>query len=232
MPVFVHLTPARNLRAIRRQGIAASRARFGGRGVYAMPVTRNFSITHQWVRELRHYAGGTVYGVYFRLPDDEPVRVGHFNFGHRDVSAAQAVALVMEAETRDPVRARREDQAAREAAAYGDDVFPTSPEGLEVVVPRSIRPAEILRVRALPQVVGWRHFPGANGQRPRACICCERGRWGIRRMERRVERDEARGREPGVILFGREDESFRRVERMSRALEEEKERKRRKREGG
>jgi phage-related protein len=44
------------------------------RGVFAVPVTRNFYVSHQWLRELkRHNAGRTVAAIYFRVPDDEQV---------------------------------------------------------------------------------------------------------------------------------------------------------------
>jgi hypothetical protein len=52
------------------------------------------------------------------------------------------------------------------------------PLGWEVLIPRSIRPAEIHRVRALPQVVGWRYLPGSQGRPPCACPYCTRGESG------------------------------------------------------
>lgn len=112
MPVFVHLTPERNLPSIRRLGIAPPRTRSRRREVYALPVTRNFYVSHQWLRELRRLAGGTIVGVYFRLPDDHPVLVGHYHRGHVETTAAGAVGLLMAAERRDPVRARQADEAA------------------------------------------------------------------------------------------------------------------------
>ena len=81
MPVFVHLAPERDLRSIRRGGIVPPRSRFGPRGVYALPVARNFYVSHQWLRELRRGGRGTIVGVYFRLRDDEPVEVGHYHAG-------------------------------------------------------------------------------------------------------------------------------------------------------
>jgi hypothetical protein len=117
VPVFVHLTPHRNLPSIRRGGIAPLRHS----GVYALPVTRNFYVSHQWLRELRRAGGGTIFGVYFRIPDDEPVEVGHYNTPHVTMSAAEAAALLMQAAERDPVveRARdRESKAVRRGARW------------------------------------------------------------------------------------------------------------------
>lgn len=210
MPVFVHLTSHRNLRSIRRGGIG--RGRSGG--VYALPVTRSFQISHQWLRELRRAGGGTLFGVYFRIPDDEPVEIGHYHRPHRSMTAAEAVAVMLEAETSDPAAARAADSGSR-AIARGR-ALPSSPEGFQVLIPRRIEPGEILRVKALPQVVGWRYRPDANGTPPSACLWVERGVWGIRRLERAVERAEAAGRPVKATLFSRDEASFRRVERLRR----------------
>ena len=43
---------------------------------------------------------------------------------------------------------------------------PAVREGWEVIIPRRIAAKEIQRVRSLPQVIGWRFFPGAKGKRP------------------------------------------------------------------
>ena len=206
MPVFVHLTSHRNLPSVRRGGIRPTK---GASGVYALPVTRNFNVSHQWLRELRRSGGGTILGVYFRIPDDEIVEIGHYNSIALKMRAAEAVALMMAAEERPADAARAADQKIR--AVRERRRLPTSPEGFEVVIARRIAPAEILRVKPLPQVVGWRYAPGSNGRPPCACMCCERGRYGIRRLLRSVEADEAAGRVPKANLFGRDDRSFRRV---------------------
>ena len=41
---------------------------------------------------------------------------------------------------------------------------------------------EIVRIRSLPQLVGWRHYPGAHGKRPWACECCQKGQYGSRKI--------------------------------------------------
>jgi hypothetical protein len=212
MPVFVHLTSHRNVASIRRGGIALRKRRLRPRGVYAMPVTRNFHVSHQWLRELRRAGGGTIVGIYFRVPDDEPVEVGHYNSLYRTMTAAEAGALMRDAEEHDPAAARERDRASR--AVQRGHRLPSSPEGYEVVIPRRIEPGEIIRVKALPQVVGWRYMPGAHGQPPCACICCQAGQYGIRKLLRRVEEAEAGGKPTKVVMFGREDRSFERVERL------------------
>src|SRR5262245_10372994 len=112
-------------------------------GVFAVPVTRSFYVSHQWLRELKRHKKGPIAGIYFRVPDDEPVMVGHYGHSHLVMSAAEAVAEFMSAEDR---------------------------QGWEVVIPRRIEAKEIHRARSLPQVLGWRFYPGAKGKRP-FCTC-------------------------------------------------------------
>jgi hypothetical protein len=212
MPVFVHLTSHRNLPSIRRGGIGLVKRRFRPRGVYALPVTRNFYVSHQWLRELKRVGAGTIVGVYFRIPDDEVVEVGHFDSCHVAMTAAEAAALLLAAEGRDPVAERVRDRESK--AVRNGHRLPSSPEGYEVVIPRRIEPSEIIRVKALPQVVGWRYFPRANGQPPCVCLCCQSGQYGIRRLLRRVEEAEAGGKPTRVDVSGREEDSFARVERL------------------
>jgi len=213
MPVFVHLTSHRNVPAIRRGGIGQRKLRRHGPGVYAMPVTRNFYVSHQWLRELKRSGGGTIVGVYFRVPDDEVVEVGHYNGAHVKMTAAEAVALMLQAEQRDPAAARAEDEKTAKRRRR-EPPLPTSPEGYEVIVPRRIERSEIIRVAALPQVVGWRYMPGANGKPPCTCICCAGGTYGVRKLLRAVEEAEAADVPTKITMFGRDDASFRRVERL------------------
>lgn len=164
MAMFVHLTTESGLARIRRSGINRLRRAHGEfpGGVFAVPVTRNFYVSHQWLRELKRRNAGAVAGVYFRIPDDEAVWVGHYNQGHRRMTAAEAVAEFMAAENR---------------------------EGWEVVIPRRIEAKEIHRTKSLPQVLGWRYYPEAKG-RPPFCACeyCTRGEYGGRRLRERLGR--------------------------------------------
>lgn len=91
MALFVHLAPESRVAVMRRVGIRRRRAHrdFPG-GVFAVPVTRNFYISHQWLRELKRRNQGPLAGVYFRIPDDERVWVGHYGQAHRWMTAADA----------------------------------------------------------------------------------------------------------------------------------------------
>jgi hypothetical protein len=160
MAMFVHLTPLSRVALIRRRGISRlrrPRGAFPG-GVFAVPVTRNFVISHQWLRELKRRNAGPVAAVYFRIPDRERVWVGHYGQAPRQVTAAEAVAEFLAAEDR---------------------------PGWEVVIPRRVEPSEIHRTRPLPQVVGWRYKPGAHGAKPCACRFCQRGQYGARRVRQK-----------------------------------------------
>jgi hypothetical protein len=160
MAEFVHITTERAARRIGRSGIAArSHGRAGGRGFYCMPVLPAFTLTYQWMRELRRWHPGVLVGVHLRLRDDETVTVGRYGAEPREVTAAQAVAVVREL----------------------DD-----PRGYEVFVPRAIAAAEVRRVRDIPQGVGWRYLPGAHGRRPCPCPgCLRRGTYKVARLRRR-----------------------------------------------
>ncbi|MER5458647.1 HEAT repeat domain-containing protein [Micromonospora sp. NPDC002389] len=165
MAEFVHVTGARSARGIQRSGIAArSRGWAGGRGVYCMPVLSSFTLTYQWVRELRRWHSGVLVAVQFRLSDDQPVTVGRFGAPPREATASQAVAAVREL----------------------DD-----PRGFEVFVPRVIGVGEVRRVRDVPQGVGWRYVPAAHGRRPCPCpACLPRGAYKVATVRRRFSDEE------------------------------------------
>ena len=162
MAMFVHLAPESRTSLIQRNGIRRLRRASGAfpGGVFAMPVTRNFYVSHQWLRELKRRGRGPIAGIYFRIGDDEQVWIGHYNRIHRWMPAAAAIAEI--------------DSA--------DD-----PQGWEVVVPRAIESQEIHRIARLPQVVGWRYFPTAKGAKP-FCTCkfCIRGEYGAQRLRKRL----------------------------------------------
>jgi len=160
--MFVHLTLESRLSRLRRSGIASFRPQKGEvpRAVYAVPVTPNFYASHQWLRELKRKKGSALAGIYFRIPDDEAVWVGHYGQQHRRVTAAEAVAIFLTA---------------------------TDPLGWEVLIPRRIDATEIHSVRRLPQVIGWRFFPAAKGKPP-FCTCkfCTTGEYGSEKMRKRL----------------------------------------------
>jgi len=155
--MFVHITTETAARAIKRVGLRPKRRAT----LYAMPVVPNFVMTHQWTRELQKWSRRRMVGVYFRVPDDEAVRVGRFNQVKRLVTAAEASALARTFELL----------------------------GLEVEVLRPVPAKDIHAMRSLRGVIGWRHYPGAHGQRPLCgCPACMRGVPGGGKLRAAYER--------------------------------------------
>ncbi len=153
MALFVHLANEKETNSIRRVGIKPRRqsqlVAYGFRRiVFAMPVVDNFYVSHQWLRELKRKGQRTIVGVYFRIPDNQQVMVGHYNQSHQIMLASEAVGVVFNNER---------------------------PEGFEVIIPRRIAPAEVLKINSLPQVMGWRYYPDAKGKRPCGCPYCIKG---------------------------------------------------------
>lgn len=202
MAIFVHLTAEKNVKSIRQNGIKFEKKEGYRRPhIFAMPVTRNFYVSHQWLRELKRSGQRTFVGIYFRLPDEEEVLVGHYNSGSTSMKASQAVALMMGIENNDPQSARHNDE---ESKAVKRGYKPcSSPEGYEVLIQRRIAAKEIFKVKALPQVLGWRYSPGAHSKPPCVCLCCERGAYGITKLRKQVEEAERKGVPSKVVMFGR-----------------------------
>jgi hypothetical protein len=161
MALFVHLAPETQSASIRRSGIKPRRVldddgKVAQRIVFAMPVTSDFYISHQWLRELKRRGARTLVGVYFRLPDDQPVSVGHYGRNHLETTASEAAGLLIHLQ---------------------------SAEGYEVLIPRKVQAKEIHDIRPLPQVLGWRYYPNAHGHAPCGCpVCQPRGEIKSRRL--------------------------------------------------
>jgi len=136
--------------------------------VFCFPVLPDFFQTHQWLHELRRRSRVKLCGVYFRIPDEELVHCGHFGSAHNRVTAVQAVAT-----------------------AKGATL------GTEVIVPRTVSRGEILRVKTLPQIVGWRHYPEAKGSE---LLWPQAGTYGARRLRDRITETDRREEER---YFGR-----------------------------
>src|SRR5262249_3241719 len=105
-------------------------------------------------------------GVYFRVPDDEPVRFGHYFRGWVPISASKAVAAI-----------RAE----------------SDPRGFQIILDRPVKPNDITRIAPVRGVIGWRHKPDAHGTKPCGCpACTDRGEPGgskIRKDWERAERE-------------------------------------------
>ena len=100
-----------------------------------MPVLKNFMVSHQWLREPGS-AAAAARCARARIPDGETGKLmGYYSKEQVQVTAARAAHAIM----------------------HADD-----PLGMQIVVPRNIAPKEIHAVRSVPQVVGWRYFPGAR----------------------------------------------------------------------
>jgi hypothetical protein len=168
MPIFVHIADERDAQAIRCNGLTLPKSRWRNFendhqkwGVFALPVIENFTLSHQWVRELKRRGHRSAVGIYFHVADTELVWVGLYNQAKIQVTAAEATAKL------------RNEQLL----------------GYEVIIPRSISSAEVSAIRVLPSV-GWRFFPGAKGSPPR-CLCkfCNGGDINSRRMRARLDPD-------------------------------------------
>src|SRR4249920_112167 len=119
MAMFVHLTPMSMIKAIQRNGIARLRQGRGvPGGIFAVPLTRSFYQSHQWLRELKRRGQGPIGAVYFRIADSQVLWVGHYNGAHRFMTAAAAISFFCSGSTR---------------------------EGFEVIIPRRIEAKEIHR---------------------------------------------------------------------------------------
>ncbi|WP_327150954.1 HEAT repeat domain-containing protein [Nocardia sp. NBC_01329] len=156
MALLMHLTPAKNARRIHRAGITAGGL---GRGVFCMPVMPSYVLSHQWLRELRRGGQRQIIAVHFRIPDNEPVLVGHYSATGTEMTAAEAVSVILHA---------------------------SDSRGYQIVVPRPVAPAELHRIRQVRQVTGWRYHPDAHGRRPCACpACLGRGEYKAADLRRR-----------------------------------------------
>ena len=133
----------------------------------------SFTLTHQWVRELRRWHPGVLVAVHVRLKDDTPVTVGRYGAVPKPLSAAQAGELVR---------------------GLAD------PRGYEVFVPRAITANEVRRVRRIPPGIGWRYLPGAHGRAPCACpVCLAPGTPGAVKIRRRFSQDEPGRTKPELM---------------------------------
>ncbi len=130
-------------------------------GVFVSPVTDNYYNTHQWHREVQRVRNVPKLAARIRIPDDQQVFIGKYNEEHVKVAASDAVGIAIEHE---------------------------DPMGLEVIVPRAIKPDEIIKVYKLPKMVGWRYHPGAKGSKPCGCPYCQKGEPFSKKIKEDYER--------------------------------------------
>lgn len=167
MAMLVHLAPAKLERKIRRSGVRPGEGLFGGyrsRSVYCFPVLESYTLTHQWTREIMKWRRQPLVGVYFRIPDDEPVHFAQMNKPLCQLPAAKAIGEIRKA---------------------------PDPRGFEIILNRPIEVKDIHRIAPVRGVAGWRHSPGANGRKPCGCpACVARGEPGGRKLRMRYEAGE------------------------------------------
>ena len=161
MARFIHLTDERLLARLKKSGIRTTLWGKKVRCVYATPVLRDFQVSHQWLRELKHRGIRTIGAIQFKIPDEEEVLVGRFNEEPLAVSAAQAAKVFMDH---------------------------SSGLGLQVLIRRRIEPKEITRTYVPTQIIGWRYFPEAHGKPPFCgCAYCQRGLIKNRKIREKYE---------------------------------------------
>lgn len=186
MALFVHIAPEPRLKAILRNGIAPTAWSPDptahpdiDRVVWAFPVLESYTLTHSWSRELKRLGQTTLAAITFRISDGELVFGRHYREQPVLMPAAAAVAAI---------------RAAQDA------------RGHEVMIPRRIRPDEIVRGRVLAKTFGWRYAPHLKGTAPNACdcpFCVPRGEVNAARDRRRLwARMRAEGNEPDPRLAG------------------------------
>lgn len=140
MPVLVHLADERESAAVEKNGIKPGKGR---QGIYCMPVTRSFYISHQWLRELKRRGVRSYVGVYFKLDSKTMVYAGKYHEKHKHITLGEAIKEIT----------RMKD-----------------PLGYELLIDRKIESKEIESIRRLPQNMGWRYFP-ASHEKGIGCSC-------------------------------------------------------------
>jgi hypothetical protein len=145
MPILVHLADEKHSKKILNGGIKIGRTR---KGIYCMPVLPNFYVTHQWLRELKSSGAKTLVGVYFRVDTSELVYAGKFSKPHRHIPLGEAIKEIMTL----------------------DD-----PLGYELIIDRKIESVEIIKIKHLSQIIGWRYMPDSHLKKPCTCEFCTKG---------------------------------------------------------
>ena len=140
MPTLVHIADKRDTNGIVNNGLKIGKHRSG---IFFMPITQDFYISHQWLRELKRRGIRTFVGVYFKLKSNEIVWFGKYHEGHTRMELGKALAQFMKA----------------------DDKL-----GFEFLIERKINAKEIDKIKHLPQTIGWRYMPDSH-KRALTCAC-------------------------------------------------------------
>ncbi len=151
MPRLVHLAPERLVRRIERAGLRGSTCvvLVDGvtykieEGVFAMPVVPDFSVTHQWLRELRRWGRGRMVAVHFSIPAEEPVYVGRYSAEKSYGPARKMIPALLQ-----------------------------KPLGAELLVPRRIASRDVVEISRVRQDVGWVETPDTPHKFDCVCVAC------------------------------------------------------------
>jgi hypothetical protein len=108
MAKFVTIKTMKRAQAIERSGVIKAREasfliptkrkgfigdHFRTAVVFAMPVSTNYVVSHQWIAEIKsNYAHVPVSAIYFDWPDEELVYFGHYSKAKGKATAAEACA--------------------------------------------------------------------------------------------------------------------------------------------
>jgi len=148
MAVFVHFTEENNKESIIKNGIKLVTILYENinKGVFCMPVIPDFYATHQWVRELKQYkSGNEIIAVYFKIPDEELVFCGKYN------------ETIIETKASD---------------SHNKFINLNDKMGFQTIIKRKILPNEIKKIKNIPQIIGWRHFPKSHEHKRCLCPAC------------------------------------------------------------
>ena len=148
MALFVHFTDENNKNSIIKNGIKMETIHYENisKGIFCMPVIPDFYATHQWVRELKQYnSGNEILAVYFRIPDNEIIFCGKYNEKIVKINAAEAHNKLMNLEDK---------------------------MGFQAIIDRKIYQNEITKIKNIPQIIGWRHFPKSHERKRCLCPAC------------------------------------------------------------
>ncbi len=162
MATFVHIFAEKDRSSIIKNGIKIQK--IGWRkinGVFVSPVTEDYYATHQWHREVQRVKNIPKLAARIKIPDDQHVFIGKYTEDPVKVTASQAIGMAREHK---------------------------EPMGLEVIVPRAIKPDEIQKIYKPPKMVGWRYHPAAKGTRPCGCSYCQKGEPFSKKIKEEYER--------------------------------------------
>lgn len=130
-----------------------------------MPVTQDFYISHQWLRELKRRGIRTLVGVYFKLNSSELVWYAKYNEAHKKVELGNALSEFLKT----------------------DDKM-----GFEFILDRKVEAKEIGKIKQLPQNIGWRYKPDshASGLSCACPMCITPGETNSSKKRKRIEQRE------------------------------------------